>query len=665
MFVHHFRPTSNAYSDQADDSSAHHYAWFAYEWRNFYAACADCNRSKGSKFPVAGTRAPLLCSLDEARALESGTLLDPCYDDPDKHLTLGWNGVSHALTNRGGATVLALALNRPDLVERRLRASREFQKVLAVVVQEKGRHHQLYEHLSDERPYVAGLTTLLQNFTEELAEVLGRAVPRYSDRISRLTELLGEATEDDLANCFRRISELSAAPLSPSDGSYFDGPQPLGSPRMYEVSAKPPVAADVAVSRIEVRNFKAIEKLTFELSERQRSVGDAACLMLLGENAAGKSSVLEAVALCLLGPESASELGIMASYFLRRKDPSRWLMVDAEPVEIRIRLHGIASPIEFHIDPIRQVFEGSLGATIPVLGYGPRRFFSRAGRRSRKAAARVRSLFDPMFTIAHPGRWLSSLAGSEFEAVARAIREILSLHVDDEIVLDPQLGICVRASGLLTPLDRMSDGYKSLFAMSVDIIRELLNHWRNLEEAQGVVLIDEIETHLHPLWKMRVMSSLRKALPKVTFIATTHDPLSLRGLDDGEVQVLHRDENQNIDRLRDLPSIKGLRAEQLLTSDYFGLSSTADAGIEAKLVDYAGAIANADRDPGGTEEIRRVGEELTSTLTIGDTAVEQIVQEAIKEYLDSRRGAPSVVRSEARRNAVAAVLNAIKIVPRA
>src|SRR5205823_2255078 len=113
--------------------------------------------------------------------------------------------------------------------------------------------------------------------------------------------------------------------------------------------------------------------------------------------------------------------------------------------------------------------------------------------------------------------------------------------------------ILVRAQGELTPLDNLSEGYRSMVALSVDVMRELLGHWDALENAPGLVLIDEVETHLHPRWKMRVMSALRSALPGVQFIVTTHDPLCLRGMSNGEVLVLNRNPRTGIELLTDLP----------------------------------------------------------------------------------------------------------------
>lgn len=668
VIVHHFRPTSNANDSRDYSSDTHYYAWFAYEWGNLYPACPDCDRSKSSYFPVSGVRAPLLCSLDEARQVEAGTILDPCHEEPLKHLNFKWNGVAVGSSAQGGITIEAFALNRPTLVQKRLEAGRLIYSRLRSILTPGIGIDPIREVIADDRPHASALRSLLDIFVEELAEQLGKDVPRHADPLWRLSDLLKDAGDGDLEKCFQQIDRLATL----SDPTVL-AEAVAYPPRPYAARAQPvrdgPTlqALGHSPSSITIRNFKGIENLILKLSERRDSADGSVCLMLLGENATGKSSILEAIALSLLGAPLAATVAGLPSGYLRRKNTQRWALVDVEAAEIRVEFHGMSRASEIRIDPVRQTFEGTEEPSSVVIGYGPRRFFAKSRSfRSRNPAARIKSLFDPLATIADPALWLQRLSGSNFNSVARALREILSLHVSDEIVRDPQLGVCVRANGFLTPLERMSEGYKSLFAMAVDIMRELMRHWTNLEQAAAVVLIDEIETHLHPRWKMRVMSSLRRALPKVTFVATTHDPLCLRGLDDGEVQVLHRDENQNIGLLVDLPSIKGMRAEQLLTSDYFGLSSTADPTIEAKLVDYAAAVATrpADRTPEEEAELLRVGQELAETLTIGDTAIEQVVQEAVVAYLDSRLSAPAALRSEARRNAVSAVLTAFKTPPK-
>jgi hypothetical protein len=194
--------------------------------------------------------------------------------------------------------------------------------------------------------------------------------------------------------------------------------------------------------------------------------------------------------------------------------------------------------------------------------------------------------------------------------------------------------------------------------------------FESLETARAVVLIDEVEAHLHPRWKIQIMSALRSALPKVTFIATTHDPLCLRGMEDGEVIVMHRVASQMgadsewpvmVEQVVRLPKVSQLTIEQLLTSDFFGLASTDQPGIERELAMFADLLTARASGHALTEDQQlawtRFEQDISEALPVGTTEVQRLVQEAVKEYLRSRRQISSdnlgKLRDKARRNIVA------------
>lgn len=222
---------------------------------------------------------------------------------------------------------------------------------------------------------------------------------------------------------------------------------------------------------------------------------------------------------------------------------------------------------------------------------------------------------------------------------------------DNDDVVRKGHQICVLVEGEVIPLNRMSDGYKAMFTLATDIFRELLTRYRDLEEAHAIVIIDEIETHLHPRWKMQVMRALRRALPRVQFIVTTHDPLCLRGMENGEVVVLQKDAEGRVVALENLPDIKGMRAEQILTSDYFGLSSTVDPETELAMARYAdGVAAGRPLDPEVTRAV--------SQLALGNSAEEQVMQKALTQFIQSREDG-GTLRTDASATAVQAVLDVL------
>ena len=81
MDVENFRPKGGAIGTDGKLSPLH-YWWLANEWFNLYPACAECNRSKGPRFPVEGARAPISATEAEIRK-EKALLMDPCVDHPE------------------------------------------------------------------------------------------------------------------------------------------------------------------------------------------------------------------------------------------------------------------------------------------------------------------------------------------------------------------------------------------------------------------------------------------------------------------------------------------------------------------------------------------------------------------------------------------------------
>jgi DNA repair ATPase RecN len=176
--------------------------------------------------------------------------------------------------------------------------------------------------------------------------------------------------------------------------------------------------------------------------------------------------------------------------------------------------------------------------------------------------------------------------------------------------------------------------------MGVDIMREMLEYWPDLESARGIVIIDELDTHLHPRWKMRIAQRLRHALREVQFLASTHDPLCLRGYDDGEVNVLRRDANSRVEAVVDLPSVRGLSVQQLLTSEFFGLWSSEDPELEESVARYVTLASKHDRSVSEDAELERQRVATDETIQLGSTPQDQVMQKALIDYVVQRRVAP-------------------------
>ena len=97
------------------------------------------------------------------------------------------------------------------------------------------------------------------------------------------------------------------------------------------------------------------------------------------------------------------------------------------------------------------------------------------------------------------------------------------------------------------PFHLLSDGVRSTLAMVMEIAYRayLLNPHLGAEaplQTAGVVLIDEIDLHLHPEWQRRIANDLRRAFPNLQFIATTHAPLIVSSLNDCRINSIANNE---------------------------------------------------------------------------------------------------------------------------
>jgi uncharacterized protein (TIGR02646 family) len=644
LFVDHFRPRSSALRLNGTFDQDH-YFWLAYEWFNLYAVCIDCSTSKGQRFPIAKRPARLGADEDELPK-EEPMLLDPCRDEPEHHLVFQENGLVASETERGQITIEVLSLNRPSLEEARVEALASvrdvltgFERALEAGSTPAGKFTHRFEALLDLRgPYAAMrrqfAAAWLDTHWPDLERVLGwtRTAPGATERASDAVPVVSQVDQKRAQRSYGKFQSKHEA---------YTVQSKTGGAAFY--------LAPRSIRRVQIRNFRNIRDLTMTFPESQGS-----WTILLGENGTGKSSVLQAITLALIGRTYRNRLPVEPSGIVRR---------GAKTASVRVWLNGIRGPITMTFTERSRRFLGApQEPKALLLGYGATRLLPRAGRHAPATPgfASVDNLFDPFTPLKDSEEWLLGLEAERFDSVARSLRKILPLDPGDELVKTPASGksparVHAKTGRALLTLDQLSDGFQSVVALATDIMQVMMHRWpTSIEFAEGIVLIDELEAHLHPKWKMQIVLSLRELFPRVQFIATTHDPLCLRGLRDGEVAVMRRQPTVGVYASTDLPSIQGLRADQLLTSEHFGLSSTIDPKVEALFDEYYALQVKARPSPDDGARLGELRRTLAGMELLGKDQRERLMLEAIDLFLArSRSEADPEDRQRMREHAIA------------
>lgn len=185
--------------------------------------------------------------------------------------------------------------------------------------------------------------------------------------------------------------------------------------------------------------------------------------------------------------------------------------------------------------------------------------------------------------------WASYQQGKEtpvFTAVKRAM--VGCLEGAEKLYFDPKRGeiVVVMAQQRGTqPFDNLSDGQRCMLAMVGDIAQKAVRlnpHFgdRVLEQTPGVVLIDELDLHLHPRWQRRVIADLRRTFPRIQFICTTHSPQLIGQAKADEVILLGGDAPTHPDQTFGMDSNWVLRHVMDSTDRDAGVSAELDALFE-------------------------------------------------------------------------------------
>lgn len=323
------------------------------------------------------------------------------------------------------------------------------------------------------------------------------------------------------------------------------------------------------ISHLSLQNFRKYKSACFQFHPR--------FTVLIGNNGAGKTTVLDALAIMLNTYFQSSRL-VTGGGAIKPAD-AHYILTQKQGQVFREQKNNVALDVEARIGnaPVnwrreigdrggkakvlvrlgteaREQIKAGASPDLPLLlYYGAGRLWSlhddvETDKPSSQLDA-YRYCLDPKSDQKAFEKWFKKLAYTELQkrvnipAVASVKNAVLAcIPGAQDFFHDTeydQLTIQLEKEGL-TPFNSLSDGYRNMVAMVADIAHRAsrLNPHHGAQAAlktTGIVLIDEIDLHLHPKWQRRVVPDLQRAFPQLQFIATTHSPFILQSLEPGEV----------------------------------------------------------------------------------------------------------------------------------
>ena len=272
------------------------------------------------------------------------------------------------------------------------------------------------------------------------------------------------------------------------------------------------------------------------------------------------------------------------------------------------------------------------------------------------------SLFDDRADLLNPEEWFlnidygSKLAGDANTQLADARNQVEKMLIDvlpgvTEIRIaaagtpqKPQISLQFLLHGTWVRLRDMSLGYQTLVVWLTDLASKLYIRYPdspNPLAEPAIVLIDEIDLHLHPKWQRELLSMLGSIFPETQFIATAHSPLVVLAAGDEQANVvLLRREGDETKVYENPVDVRGWRVDQILTSVFFNLETARSIETEKKMTRQA-TLLNKEKL---SAKDRREPDALTLELEgqpMGSVGGEAEEAEILRELLARLNQAPS------------------------
>ncbi|MCP9915272.1 AAA family ATPase [Cyanobium sp. ATX 6F1] len=323
------------------------------------------------------------------------------------------------------------------------------------------------------------------------------------------------------------------------------------------------------IKRLEIENFRCKDKATLKLGSR--------LTLLLGENGSGKTTFLDAIAIAL---------GAIISYLPKAKGRSfqkrgeirqiggrtlkyariavesiegiSWDCVEKDPKSrVKIPEIGKRQLKEYLDQQILEPLANEDDFVLPIFAfYGVSRALLDIPERRRGFDLESDRIFDALDQALTSGSNFRSafiwyfnkemeelrlrneirnfdITLPQLRAVRKCLTTLFPTLTNPRFSVKPPLRLIVTENREDLELSQLSDGYKTMIGVAIDLSRRMAAGNPDMDnplESPAIVMIDEVDLHLHPAWQQRIVSDLLKCFPNTQFIVTTHSPIIVEGI---------------------------------------------------------------------------------------------------------------------------------------